>query len=67
MAFKMRKFSGFKAMQSDNMSVEDIINEVEKSRIRNMENVLENPENYSRKRVNRNIQRFRKFKSKGKL
>jgi len=63
MAFKMRKFSGFKEMETDNdqeKSIQDI-------KIENMRKVLENPEKYSRKRVNRNIQRFRKFKSMGIL
>ena len=70
MAFKMRKFSGFKEIEANNdeeESLQDFINEIEESKIRNMQNVIANPENFNKNRVRRNIQRFRKFKSQGKL
>jgi len=70
MAFKMRKFSGFKEIEANNdeeESFQDILNEIEESKIRNMQNVIANPENFNKNRLRRNIQRFRKFKSQGRL
>tara|TARA_R100000697_G_scaffold117898_1_gene139943 strand:+ start:66 stop:266 length:201 start_codon:yes stop_codon:yes gene_type:complete len=66
----MRKFSGFKEIETDNdqeMSVQEFLNAIEEGKIRNMENVISNPENFNKNRVRRNIQKFRKFKSQGRL
>ena len=79
MAFKMRKFSGFKEMKSEepkkfeDMSVQEFLNAAKQAKEDRIErrkgriqNVLQNPDNYSERRVRRNIQKFRKDKSRGR-
>ena len=79
MAFKMRKFSGFKEMKSEepkkfeDMSVQEFLNAAKQAKEDRIErrkgriqNVLQNPDNYSERKVRRNIQKFRKDKSRGR-
>ncbi len=76
MAFKMRKFSGFKQVETkklEDQTVDDFLNaarQAKEARIEKrkgkIQNVLQNPNNYSERRVRRNIQKFRKDKSRGR-
>ena len=76
MAFKMSKFSGFKQTEPkklEDQSIDDFLNaarKVKEARIEKrkgkIQNVLQNPNNYSERRVRRNIQKFRKDKSRGR-
>ena len=76
MAFKMRKFSGFKQAEPkkfEDMSIEEFLNAVKEAkearierRKQRIQNVIQNPDNYSERRVRRNIQKFRKDKSRGR-
>ena len=76
MAFKMRKFSGFKQVETkklEDQTVDDFLNaarQAKEARIEKrkgkIQNVLQNPSNYSKKRVRKNIQKFRKDKSRGR-
>jgi len=76
MAFKMRKFSGFKQVEPkkfEDMSIEEFLNAVKQAkearierRKQRIQNVIQNPDNYSERRVRRNIQKFRKDKSRGR-
>ena len=76
MAFKMRKFSGFKQVETkklEDQTVDDFLNAAKQAKEARIEkrkgriqNVLQNPNNYSKKRVRKNIQKFRKDKSRGR-
>ena len=76
MAFKMRKFSGFKQVETkklEDQTVDDFLNAAKQAKEARIEkrkgriqNVLQNPDNYSERRVRRNIQKFRKDKSRGR-
>ena len=76
MAFKMREFSGFKQVEPKNfedMSTQeflDAIKQAKETRIerrkQRIQNVLQNPGNYSKRKVRRNIRKFRKDKSRGR-
>ena len=76
MAFKMRKFSGFKQIETkklEDQTVDDFLNAAKQAKEARIEkrkgriqNVLQNPNNYSKKRVRKNIQKFRKDKSRGR-
>ena len=76
MAFKMRKFSGFKQVEPkkfEDMSIEEFLNAVKQAkeariqkRKGKIQNVIQNPDNYSERRVRKNIQKFRKDKSRGR-
>ena len=76
MAFKMRKFSGFKQAEQkrfQDMSIQEFLDaakEAKEARIerrkQRIQNVIQNPDNYSERRVRRNIQKFRKDKSRGR-
>lgn len=76
MAFKMRKFSGFKQVEPkkfEDQSVNDFLKaakEAKEARIQKrkgkIQNVLQNPDNYSKRKVRRNIKKFRKDKSRGR-
>ena len=76
MAFKMRKFSGFKQVETkklEDQTVDDFLNaarQAKEARIEKrkgkIQNVLQNPNNYSERRVRRNIEKFRKDKSRGR-
>ena len=76
MAFKMRKFSGFKQVETkklEDQTVDDFLNaarQAKEARIQKrkgrIQNVIQNPDNYSERRVRRNIQKFRKDKSRGR-
>ena len=76
MAFKMRKFSGFKQTEPkkfEEESITDFLNAAKQAKEARIEkrkgkiqNVLQNPDNYSKRKVRRNIQKFRKDKSRGR-
>ena len=76
MAFKMRKFSGFKQTEQkrfQDMSIEEFLDAVKEGkearierRKQKIQNVIQNPDNYSERKVRRNIQKFRKDKSRGR-
>ena len=76
MAFKMRKFSGFKQVETkklEDQTVDDFLNaarQAKEARIQKrkgrIQKVLQNPNNYSERKVRRNIQKFRKDKSRGR-
>ena len=76
MAFKMRKFSGFKQTEPkkfEEESIADFLNAAKQAKEARIErrkgriqSVLQNPNNYSERRVRRNIQKFRKDKSRGR-
>jgi|TARA_Y100000033_G_scaffold26864_1_gene25543 hypothetical protein len=76
MAFKMRKFSGFKQVEPkkfEDMSVQEFLSAAKQAkearierRKQRIQNVIQNPDNYSERKVRRNIQKFRKDKSRGR-
>ena len=76
MAFKMREFSGFKQVEPkkfEDQSIGDFLKAAKQAKEARIErrkgkiqNVLQNPNSYSEKKVRRNIKKFRKDKSRGR-
>ena len=76
MAFKMRKFSGFKQVEPkkfEDMSIQEFLSAAKQAkgaridrRKQRVQNVIQNPDNYSERKVRKNIQKFRKDKSRGR-